>query len=263
MTESTGRPGLMTIAAFARSCGASAKTLRFYDAAGLFRPAATDPRTRYRYYTADQLREFARIQALRDCGASLADIRGVLGLRSSARAQESLLRKLRSANLRRLDAVRRSLAWLDGELGNLAQASPPLATITWCPTTIVTSMRIELRSYADIQQPERALWDEVVPRQDRALRGVLWHRCADRGVIDAEPFVEVAGGARHRAGMEVRELPGTYAVRAFSSFDDDEAEATHLALSRWIRERGFSLGGPRREIYRGSLLEIQHPLRAQ
>jgi effector-binding domain-containing protein len=64
---------------------------------------------------------------------------------------------------------------------------------------------------------------------------------------------------RPRAGV-VKELPATHVARAFSSFDDDEAEETYVGLSRWIRNAGFILAGSRREIYRGSLLEIQYPL---
>lgn len=261
MTGSIDTPGYMTISHFARLCGASAKTLRFYDETGLFRPAAMDPRTRYRYYSAEQLTVFARLQALRESGASLVEIRRMLGIRDSARSRESLLRKLRSANLRSIEAARRSLAWIDGEIASLAEGSPLLATITYCPPMTIASIRTHLRSYGEIEQPERILRASVAPRNERPLRGVLWHRCADRGAIEAEPFIEVRGEARRHGRYEVRKLPGTYLVRAFSSLDDAEAEATHVALSRWIRERGFSRAGARREIYRGQLLEIQHPLR--
>jgi effector-binding domain-containing protein len=55
-------------------------------------------------------------------------------------------------------------------------------------------------------------------------------------------------------------LPAAHVARAFSSFDDNEAEATYVGLSSWIRARGYKLAGARREIYRGQLLEIQYPL---
>jgi hypothetical protein len=90
--------------------------------------------------------------------------------------------------------------------------------------------------------------------------GVLWHRCADRGVIEGEPFIEVKGGAVGSATYRLKELPGAHVARAFSSLDDDEAEDTHVGLSRWIRARSYRLAGPRREVYRGKLLEIQCPL---
>ena len=76
------------IGTFADVGGVSTKTLRFYDQIGLLRPARVDPRTRYRFYLPEQLRELASILELREAGASLTEIRGfrkTLGLESSRR----------------------------------------------------------------------------------------------------------------------------------------------------------------------------------
>ena len=55
---------------------ASAKQLRAWDAAGLFRPVWVDPSTGYRCYSPAQLPELRRILALRDLGVPLAEIGG-------------------------------------------------------------------------------------------------------------------------------------------------------------------------------------------
>jgi DNA-binding transcriptional MerR regulator len=254
------KPEYITIIAFARICGVSAKTLRFYDEIGLFRPAFIDPRSRYRYYVQDQLRDFARIHVMRDCGASLAEIREVLRTRRSASEQKRFLQKLRNAKLEAIDEARRSLAWIEGELQDLELQSPLHATITYCAPVKIASLRTDLKSYTDVHQHERSLWEAVAPQPDSRLRGVLWHRCVDRGVIEAEPFVEVKNGTGCLATYQLKELPGAHVARAFSSLDDDEAEDTYVGLSRWIRARGYRLAGPLREIHRGKLLEIQYPL---
>jgi DNA-binding transcriptional MerR regulator len=57
---------LMTIGAFARSTGLSAKALRSYDELGLLRPARVDPDIGYRSYSPEQLgrgREFERSES--------------------------------------------------------------------------------------------------------------------------------------------------------------------------------------------------------
>ena len=118
-----------------------------------------------------------------------------------------------------------------------------------------------MKSYTDVYQHEKLLWKGMAPRPERRLRGVLWHRCADSGQIEGEPFIEVKNGVVCPAETRVTELPGAYGARAFSSLDDDEAEDTYVGLGRWISARGYQLAGPRREIYRGKLLEIQYPLR--
>jgi DNA-binding transcriptional MerR regulator len=253
-------PEYITIIEFARICGVSAKTLRLYDRIGLFRPAFVDPRTRYRFYLHEQLRDFTRIQAIRDCGASLAEIRGAMRGRRSPSEQKRFLEKLRNARLEAIDEARRSLAWIEGALQELDLQSPLRVTMKYCAPIAIASLRTDLKSYADIRQYERSLWAAVAPRSDCRTRGVLWHRCADKGVIDSEPFIQVKNGTVCPAAYQLKQLPGAHVARAFSSLDDDEAEAAHVGLSRWIRDRGYRLAGPRREIYRGKLLEIQYPL---
>jgi len=255
-------PEYLTIAAFARICGVSAKTLRFYGDIGLFRPAFVDPRTRYRFYAQEQLRDFVRIQSMRECGASLAEIRSAMRGSRSASEQRRFLQQLRRAKLEAVDEARRSLAWIEGALQELELQSPLHATITYCAPVKVASVRVDIKDYAAIQQHEESLWRAVAPRAGGGLRGVLWHRCADAGLLEAEPFVEVQQSSVRAAAYEIRELPAAHIARAFTSTDDEEAENTYVGLSRWIRARGYRLAGARREIYRGQLLEIQYPVQA-
>jgi DNA-binding transcriptional MerR regulator len=250
------------ITAFARTCGVSTKTLRFYDGIGLFRPAFIDPRTRYRFYLQEQLRDFAQIQSMRDCGASLAEIRAATRASRSRTEQRRFLQKLRNAKLQAVDEVRRSLTWIEGALQELELQSPLNATITYCAPVQIASVRTDVKSYADIQPHENWLPEAAAPRPRGGLRGVLWHRCADGGLLEGEPFVEVKQGAGCPSACELKELPGAHVARAFSSHDDEEAEETYVGLGRWIRARGYRLAAARREIYRGNLLEIQYPLAA-
>lgn len=250
----------ITITAFAKIAGVSAKTLRFYSDIGLFRPAFIDPRTRYRFYSQEQLRDFAQIQSMRDCGASLAEIGAAMRASRSDSEQRRFLQQLRDARLATIDEARRSLAWIEGVMQELELPSPLYATITYCPPVKVASLRTDVKCYADIQEHEHVLWGAVTRRPRGGLRGVLWHRCADGGLLEAEPFVEVTKGTDRTHTYELKELPGAHVARAFSSLDDDEAEGTYVGLGRWIRARGYRLAAARREIYRGQLLEIQYPL---
>src|SRR5690349_12643865 len=61
-------PSLLRIGPFSRLARVTIKTLRFYDAAGLFRPAWTDPRSGYRFYSTAQLPALRRIRVLRELG---------------------------------------------------------------------------------------------------------------------------------------------------------------------------------------------------
>jgi DNA-binding transcriptional MerR regulator len=255
-------PEYMTITAFARICGVSAKTLRFYGDIGLFRPAFVDPRTRYRCYVQEQLRDFVQIQSMRESGASLAQIQRALRGGRSNGEQRKFLQKLRETKLAAIDEARRSLAWIEGVLEEQPSEAPLHATIAYCAPVKIASVRADLQDYAAIQPYEESLLRAVDSRPQGGLRGVLWHRCADGGLLEGEPFVEVLTGSVRRASYEVKELPAAHVARAFSSFDDEEAEHTYVGLSRWIRARGYRLAGARREIYRGKLLEIQYPVQS-
>lgn len=189
----------------------------------------------------------------------MAEIRAARRASRSDNEQKTLLQKLRKAKLDAIDEARRSLAWIEGTLHELDMESPLHATMTYCAPVTIASVRTDVKCYADIQQHEKWLWDTVASRARGVLRGVLWHRCADAGLLDGEPFVEVKRGTRP-ATCKLKELPGVHVARAFSSHDDEEAEETYVGLARWIRARGYRLAGPRREIYRGNLLEIQYPL---
>jgi len=66
---------LMPIGDFSDRSGLSAKRLRTYAAEGLLAPAAVDPGSGYRYYSPGQLADARLIDALRQAGVPLADIR--------------------------------------------------------------------------------------------------------------------------------------------------------------------------------------------
>jgi PPM family protein phosphatase len=66
---------LMAIGEFSNRSGLSAKRLRTYAAEGLLAPAAVDPGSGYRYYSPSQLADALLIDALRQAGLPLADIR--------------------------------------------------------------------------------------------------------------------------------------------------------------------------------------------
>jgi serine/threonine protein phosphatase PrpC len=68
----------MAIGEFSERSGLSARRLRTYATEGLISPAAVDPSSGYRYYSPGQLTEAMVIDALRQAGMPLADIRAFL-----------------------------------------------------------------------------------------------------------------------------------------------------------------------------------------
>ena len=91
--------GTLSIGAMARASGLSVSALRFYDTAGVLRPARVDPVTGYRWYDDAQVPEARLVAALRRVGMPLDDICEVLATRHDPVASGAALDR----HLRRLE----------------------------------------------------------------------------------------------------------------------------------------------------------------
>ena len=248
------------IGEFAKLGGTTVKALRHYDAIGVLSPASIDSRTRYRFYVPAQLRDLATIHALQELGASLADIRNALAKGSAADARRQLLEHLRKRARHSLAIARRSLEWIEHELDGVDRDTAVAIVLRQRAPVRVASIRANLGDYAEIGQVERVLNGGLEAARIGELRGVLWHRCAASGLIDGEPFVEIGRDTRRVHGIEIKELPRVTVASAFCESDDAAAVRTYDAIDRWIHAHDLRLDGPKREIYVGSLLEIQFPV---
>lgn len=248
------------IGEFARLSGASVKALRFYDRLGILKPACVDIRTGYRLYEARQLQDITAIFALKELGASLAEIRRVTSRSQDPVERRKLLESLRRRTLTTIDHAQRSLQWLELALeeAQTPSAAVPIS-IKQRPHMRVASIRASLRCYDDVDEIEREL-RKAVSERGADLRGVLWHRCEEAGVIEGEPFVATAIRPALRCIYDIKELPAITAATAYCALDDAAAVRTYEALARWIRQRGYRLAGPKREINMGQILEVQFPI---
>jgi DNA-binding transcriptional MerR regulator len=77
---------LLSIGEMARAGGLPVSALRFYDAAGVLRPAHVDPATGYRWYGAAQLHAARVVASLRQAGLPVAEMIAVLAAPQDAPA---------------------------------------------------------------------------------------------------------------------------------------------------------------------------------
>ncbi|MBE6659344.1 MAG: MerR family transcriptional regulator [Ruminococcaceae bacterium] len=66
---------MLKINEFAKLCGVTVHTLRYYDKCNILCPRETDPSSGYRYYHPEQKKDVETILTLKDLGFSLEDIR--------------------------------------------------------------------------------------------------------------------------------------------------------------------------------------------
>jgi DNA-binding transcriptional MerR regulator len=77
---------LLSIGELARAGNLPVTALRYYDAAGVLRPARVDPTTGYRWYTSAQVHTARLIASLRQAGLPVADLVAVLAAPHDAHA---------------------------------------------------------------------------------------------------------------------------------------------------------------------------------
>lgn len=250
------------IGEFSRLCGLSIKALRFYDQLKLVEPAFVDPRTRYRLYAPEQLREIDAILALKDLGASLKDIREVMNRGDSSNERRKLLIKLRSRAQRSIRVAQKSLAWIEATLEDQKSENRYASIVLKRRAPVrIASVRARLSRYSEINSVERELLRSIYPAFAGDLQGVLWHRCEDSGAIEGEPFVQVNTKAPRSRAYELKELPSTTVASTVCECDDRAAEHAYESIARWLSMHDYQLAGPKREIYVGKILEIQFPVK--
>jgi len=251
------------IGEFSNLSGVSAKTRRFYHQIGLLRPASVDSRTGYRHYRPQQLEELASILALKSLGISLAGVRDLLSRAGSGRARRDLLSELKRTIEQSIQAATRTLECINAALDELDASKRPIPVVVKrLPATPIASVRAQVESYTDILRFEQELLNVLPAHSIGDLRGVLWHRCADSGALEGEPFVALKQKVPFRSFYDVKHLPAITVACAYAGLDDDRAEQSYDAIRKWMNVRGYQVAGPKREISLGEMLEIQFPLKS-
>jgi DNA-binding transcriptional MerR regulator len=249
------------IGQFAKLAGVTAKTLRFYDEIGLFRPSVIDPLTRYRFYQLEQLQELASVLALKDLGLSLTNIRRAIGGVAASERRYALLSELKTATERSLRRAAGSLELINAALEDLRGIRPTVPVVLKHQAAVsVASVRTTVASYVEIETIGRDLRAALPSTAVGDRCGALWHRCEPSPVLEGEAFISVTGRVPARQLYDLKQLPAATLACAYCLPDDVSAASAYHAVDNWITMRGYRLAGPKREIYLDRMLEIQFPV---
>jgi DNA-binding transcriptional MerR regulator len=268
---------MLKIGEFSSLSQTSVKTLRFYDAIGLLRPAHVDGDSRYRYYSADQIAELGLILRLRAFGFALEEIRKAMQAQTDASRLRAMLLDKRQVLLERLRDQEGRLAGLDSWVQQLdrGRVTQPYSVIL---------KRIEARTIAAIRQSIPRYSDAVdlfgeLRHQVKARRAAgapptaIWHTCGDSGnPVDCEAFTVVRRPLSSSCRIQVYELPATLVATIVHRGSIDVAPGPYVAARQWIAWHGYRVTGPKREMYwrggvdqsrRSDVTEIQFPVAVQ
>jgi DNA-binding transcriptional MerR regulator len=119
--ESLDTSSLMPIGRFSRVTGLTVKALRHYDELGLLPPAAVDPETGYRSYSAAQVGRAEWIRTLRLLELPLDDIATILATEDAATLKRLLVDHQRRTRVRQAE-----LGWILQRLQPLIEGKEPV-----------------------------------------------------------------------------------------------------------------------------------------
>lgn len=202
---------LMSIGEFAARTGLTPKRLRSYAVGGLLTPAAVDPDSAYRYYSADQLGQAELIDVLRRAGMPLSEIKVTL----QDRCVDHLDRwaeQVRSDAEARQQAIARARALLSA-------AGKEVEAVTE-------------QSNAEATQLQCAARTETGPVRENNEDTVL---VGDRLLLVAD------GMGGHQAGEIASSLAADATSAVFTGRSVDELEAAVRAANWAVWERACSV----------------------
>jgi PPM family protein phosphatase len=206
---------LMPIGEFSDRSGLSAKRLRTYAAEGLLTPAAVDPGSGYRYYSPGQLADARVIDALRQAGVALADIRA-FRRRPSRELLDAWARQLETDATHRQTALAHARQLLAGGGYRVSRTTNPESQ-EGSMTTLRTAGR------TDIGQRRQSNEDVIVTTDRLAL---------------------VADGMGGPPGGEIASRVAAGVISAaFTGQSADELEAAVRAANWAIREHAIAQPG--------------------
>lgn len=241
---------MFTIGEFARLGGVSIRTLRHYDEIGLLPPAAVDPDTGYRGYSAAQLGQLNRIVALKELGLTLGQVRLLLAGVTLDQLRGMLI--LRRAQLEHeLQQHKNQLLGVEARLRSIAREDgmPPddiVARTIPATGVVVLAGRapgfgaaniVPVVNQLDAQFEQLGIYGrfkEAGPRIIFYDRGEGEDVTVFLALPVAEPPGELPAPARYRVLPEIEAAVAVRSGQAASIFP-----MVYHDLIRWIEERGY------------------------
>lgn len=255
---------MFKIGDFSRLCMVPVSALRYYADLGLLEPAAVDPSSGYRYYSAAQLRLVNRIVALKDLGLTLEEIRAVLGEGLSVAELRGMLRLKRAEAAQRVAEEQERLERVEARLrliekeGRMPEQEVVLKTI---PEMRGLGMRQKVSGPPGIQ----AFFGDGFAALGMAgvtLAGpplLVYHDPEfSPESMDVELVCPVPSGVKGPLPtpggrtLELRTLPGGEAAVIVHIGPYETLGEAYQALAGWIGQHGYRVTGPCQEIYLSS-----------
>jgi DNA-binding transcriptional MerR regulator len=243
---------LLTIGEFSRMTHLSVKALRHYHDVGVLEPAAVDPTSSYRRYSASQVPTAQLIRRLRDLDMPLDEVRVVLDAPDDAARNRAILTHL--------ERMEDHLAQTRATVASLrALLADPTAPAVIEHRTVMPMRSLAIRGTVRMDDSERWLtsaYDEIDGLLSRthtepvAAAGALYPREffeLEAGRVTA--FVPVLGEPATAGRVELLDLPAGELAVMLHEGPFSDLDRTYGALGTYVAERNIGAEGAIREHY--------------
>jgi effector-binding domain-containing protein len=247
---------MFKIGEFSRISKVSIKTLHHYDELGILEPSRIDSFTNYRYYSAEQLITLNQILTFKEAGFSLSEIAEIF---KNMPTKNSLICRLEE----KVEILENFIKIEQDKLGRLRtniflikNGGIPLMneiTIKKVEPILVASLRNTITNFDDMG----TLWNDLNTYIDsKHITKVvpcmtLYYNGWDiRNGLDIEVIEPVAKNFHVNELVKVYELPSVNKMACIvhnGSFST--ISKTCNTILNWIKENGYEIDGPVREIY--------------
>jgi DNA-binding transcriptional MerR regulator len=245
-------PAGLTVGDFSRATHLSVKTLRHYHEVGLLEPAAVNPGTGYRYYSAAQIPAAQVIRRLRDLEMPVADVKAVLAAPDAA-ARNTLI----SAHLGRLEAELAQTRAAVESLRDLLQ--PPAAAAAIEHRSVPATAAAAITAVVD-RDDVLAWWQGALGELHATVRAQRQRATGPAGGVfgselfqhdrgRATVFVPVEGPARAVGRVTAVEIPAAELAVITHLGPLDDADLSYAKLGSYTATHEISIDGPLREYY--------------
>jgi DNA-binding transcriptional MerR regulator len=253
---------MFRIGEFSRIARVSTRLLRYYDELGMLRPAHTDKRNGYRFYSAAQLADLNRILVLRDLGLSLEQITRCIkdGIAPDELRGMLLMRRIEIEQSQAELALQ--LRMLESRISSLDSdpaAIPDDVVIRPEPERQFVSLRTRQPSFDAAVALALALQREIPLQLGRTSLGpfiVVSHSPEfDPEDLDLElGFALESAPSRmptlHGQSLQTGTLPGYERVAACVRVGSPaQVHLTTARIGLYLESAGYQLAGPNREIF--------------
>lgn len=242
------------IGEFSKMSKTTIKTLRYYDEIGLLHPENVDNFTGYRFYTTQQLIKLHNIQALRQIGLTINEIKLILAGQNKMTILEKRKSELKTELERNTDQLSRIEFILTGKEEESFMNYQ--AIIKELPECIVYYKRMIVPSYDAYFEVIPAIGKECL-KANPDLKCVVPEYCFIV-YLDGEykekdiniEFCEAVNKFGHETGdIKFKKIESVMAISIMHKGPYSELSKAYAYAFKWIEENGYLVADNPRESY--------------